>query len=202
MSRVPSKSSGLITAFRPFLGRAENQSEQVLRRVASLPAFPPGWSTDSWPAVVPELAARVEAVLTAPAPQVWLALGEAREDGVPELETIAHNAFELGEDEEAAAAGPASGVFEAHGPAFVRAHWPAAGLAASLAEAGLSVQLSQDAGRHCCNGLLWLATRAAERALSPRPWIGFLHLPRQPEKRAEQADLVAHAAAWLAQQRA
>jgi pyrrolidone-carboxylate peptidase len=200
MSLAPAQSFGLITAYRPFLGRAENQSEQVLRRAASLPAFPKNWSTEVWPAVLPELAERVEGVLAAPAPQVWLALGEAREEGVPELETIAHNAFDLGEDAEAAAGGSASGVLEVHGPAFVRAHWPAAGLADSLAEAGFSVQLSQDAGRHCCNGLLWLATRAAELTPGPRPWIGFLHLPRQPEKRDEQANLVAHAAAWLAQQ--
>ena len=202
MSIAPSQSLGLLTAYRPFLGRAENQSEQVLRLAATLPAFPRGWATEFWPAVLPELASRVDAALAAPSPRVWLALGEAREDGLPELETIAHNAFDLGEDAEAAAGGPASGVFEAHGPSFVRAHWPASGLAANLAEAGYSVQLSQDAGRHCCNAVLWLATRAAELGSSPRPWIGFLHLPRQPEKRAEQAEMVAHAAAWLAQQHA
>jgi len=200
MSLASSQSSGLITAYRPFLGRVENQSEQVLHLATSLPEFPEDWSSEVWPAVLPKLASRVAEVLAPPAPRVWLALGEARVEGVPELETIAHNAFELGEDAESAAAGPASGVFELHGPPFVRAHWPAAGLAESLAEAGFSVQLSQDAGRHCCNGLLWLATRAAELKLNPRPWIGFLHLPRQPEKRAEQATLVAHAAAWLAQQ--
>jgi pyrrolidone-carboxylate peptidase len=200
MGPASSPSFGLITAYLPFLGRAENQSEQVLRLARSLPAFPKNWASECWPAVLPELAARVAGVLTAPSPQVWLALGEAREEGVPELETIAHNEFGLGEDAEAAAGGPKQGVFEAHGPAFVRAHWPAAGLADSLAEAGFSVQLSQDAGRHCCNGLLWLATRAAELQPGPRPWIGFLHLPRQPEKRAEQAALLAHAATWLAQQ--
>lgn len=202
MSLASSQSPGLLTAYRPFQGRAENQSEQVLGLAASLPTFPRAWSTEIWPAVLPELAGRVDSVLAAPAPKLWLALGEAGEQGQPALETIAFNQFELGEDAEAAADGPASGVFEAHGPALVRAHWPAAELAASLTEAGFSVELSQDAGRHCCNGLLWLATRAAERSLSPRPWIGFLHLPRQPEKRAEQAALVAHAAAWLARQHA
>jgi pyrrolidone-carboxylate peptidase len=193
---------GLVTAFRPFLGRAENQSEQVLRQAASLPNFPRAWSTEVWPAVLPELAGRIDAVLVGPRPQVWLALGEAREEGLAELETLAHNAFELGEDAEAAAGGPTSGALEPHGPAFVRAHWPAAGLAASLTEAGFAVQLSQDAGRHCCNGLLWLASRAAELGRGPRPWIGFLHLPRQVEQRKEQAELLAHAAAWLAQQHA
>lgn len=202
MSRAPRQSSGLLTAYQPFLGRAENQSEQVLRLAASLPNFPQAWATEIWPAVLPELAARVDAALAAPAPRIWLALGEAQEEGLPAIETIAHNAFALGEDAEAAASGPASGVFEAQGPAFVRAHWPAAGLAAALTEAGFSVRLSHDAGRHCCNGLLWFATRAAAAQPGPRPWVGFLHLPRQPENRSRQAELVACAAAWLAQQHA
>ena len=61
-------------------------------------------------------------------------------------------------------------------------------------------ELSQDAGAHCCNGVLWLATRRAAMSGAPRPWMGFLHLPRQPEQRPQQAALVQAAVAWLGAQ--
>jgi len=185
-----------LTAYEPFLGRPENQSQEVVRRVVADPRFPSGWGSEFWPAVLPELPQRTRAVLDR-VPRVWLAVGEAREDGVPLLECLARNRWDLQGDQAAAAGGPEQGVFEPGGPAVVRAHWPAAQLAASLNEQGFSVELSDDAGSHCCNGVLWWATRMAAAHAGPRPWMGFLHLPRQVEQRAEQAELNLAATAWL-----
>jgi pyroglutamyl-peptidase len=195
---------GLITAYEPFQGRPENQSQEVLKLAVQLPQFPAAWRHALWPAILPELAGRVEQALPEDeaCPEVWLALGESGLEGLPALETVARNRWDLSEDAKAAAGGPASGVFEEDGPPWQPATWPATLMAKALRLQGHEVELSEDAGSHCCNGLLWLATRRVTGPLADRtPWVGFLHLPRQPEARAAQAALVADAAAWLAARR-
>lgn len=191
--------AGWLTAYEPFLGRPENQSQEVVRQVVADPRFPSDWGSEFWPALLPELAARTEAVWERQ-PRVWLAVGEAREDGVPQLECVARNRWDLAGDQVAAGGGPEQGVFEAAGPAEIRAHWPAAQLARALRGQGFSFELSEDAGSHCCNGVLWWATRQAAVSGGPRPWMGFLHLPRQVERRAEQAELILAAVEWLRRQ--
>ena len=198
MSPSP-RGSALLTAYEPFLGRPQNQSQEVVRLAAAREDFPAACRVEFWPAILPQLEARGEQALAA-APRFWLAVGEAGEDGVPLLETVARNHFDLGEDAAAADGGPASGVLEPGGPEQVQAHWPAAALAEHLRSQGHQVELSQDAGAHCCNGVLWLATRRAAMSGAPRPWMGFLHLPRQPEQRPQQAALVQAAVAWLGAQ--
>ena len=190
---------GWLTAYEPFLGRPENQSQEVVRRVLADERLPVGWGGDSGPAVRPELPGRTRAVM-ARRPRVWLAVGEAREEGAPQLETVARNRWDLQGDQAAAAGCPEQGVFEPGGPDQVRAHWPAAALACFLAERGFSIELSDDAGHHCCNGVLWWATRMSSAGDRPRPWMGFLHLPRQVERRAEQTELIVAAVGWLDRQ--
>lgn len=190
---------GWLTAYEPFLGRPENQSQEVVRRVLADERLPAGWGGEFWPAVLPELADRTRATLDR-RPRVWLAVGEAREEGVPQLETVARNRWDLQGDQAAAAGGPEHGTFELGGPDQIRAHWPAAALADFLTEQGFSIELSEDAGSHCCNGVLWWATRMAAAGDGPRPWMGFLHLPRQVERRAEQAELIVAAVGWLDRQ--
>ncbi|MCH2102224.1 MAG: hypothetical protein MK209_09920 [Planctomycetes bacterium] len=188
--------AGWLTAYEPFLGRSANQSQEVVRLAVADAYFPQSWGHSFWPAILPELLERTEEVL-ARRPRVWLAVGEAREEGVPQLEVVARNHWDLLGDAVAASGGSEKGVFEPGGPSEVRAHWPANQLARYLSEEGFSVELSDDAGSHCCNGVLWWASRMAAVEGNPRPWMGFLHLPRQVDRRTEQAALIVSAVRWL-----
>jgi pyrrolidone-carboxylate peptidase len=190
---------GMLTAFQPFMGREQNQSQLVSEQLVATGALPVACGHQLWPVDLAALAGRVEAVLAGPPLKYWLALGESGQKGVPLLETLAFNAFDLGDDPASAGAGPDCGILQPRAPATLVAHWPAAALAEHLLDLGQDVDLSCDAGRHCCNALLFEATYAALE-LSPRPWVGFLHLPRRPKQLDQQVELVAGTLAWLDQQ--
>lgn len=190
---------GMLTAFQPFMGREQNQSQLVAEQLMAAGALPEACVHELWPVDLAALAAKVETVLAGPPLKYWLALGEAGREGLPLLETLAYNAFDLGKDPASAGAGSVCGILQPKAPPTLLAHWPAAALAEHLLDSGHQVDLSCDAGRHCCNALLFEATFAAQE-LSPRPWIGFLHLPRRAQDLSQQADLVAASLAWLDQQ--
>jgi len=199
----------MLTAFQPFLGRACNQSAQVFEHLLQTNFLPANCESQLLAVDRSQLEAMVKTRLagaasstparTGPRLKYWLALGEAGPDGVALLETLATNAFDLGKDPASAGAGPVCGILQPQAPPTLVAHWPAQGLWKHLRGKGHAVELSCDAGRHCCNGLLFEATYAAQ-SMRPRPWIGFLHLPRRPEDLSQQVDLVAASLAWLDQQ--
>ncbi len=187
--------SGLLTAYGPFQGREMNQSLQVLEVLRRESAFPESWEREVWPVRLPEVRRRVQERMAHP-PSVWLALGESGKEPPCRLETRGHNRFDLEHDDASADGGPSSGILCPEDPPALRAHWPFETLASALKEQGHAVALSSDAGSHCCNALLYLATLEAQQRTC-RPWVGFLHLPRLPEATESQARLVLDAVRWL-----
>jgi len=190
---------GLLTAYGTFMGREQNQSQLVLESLRQRGM--PGLKCDlqQWPVVLPTVQSLVQSALGVPGLRYWLALGEAGRDGVPRLETRAYNHFDLRHDVQSAGGGSLEGSLVSAGPPSLRAHWPAPQLADAMNGAGYPVELSQDPGSHCCNALLYWGTLAAQ-AKQPRPWVGFLHLPRQPYKVEEFAQMVEFALLWLDEQ--
>ena len=150
-----------------------------------------------WPAELPWVRQRAAACAADAGLIAWLALGEAGEQGPARLEARAANAFDLRDDPEAAAGGAEQGALDPQGPAEVEAAFPCAALTEHLRSRGHRLgDPSRDAGRHCCNALLYLATRVAS-GRRPAPPIGFLHLPRRREEVPRLAALVRDALAWL-----
>ncbi len=192
---------GLLTAYGTFMGRDQNQSMMVLDALREREL---GLDCDLqlWPVVLPTVDSLVDSALAIPKLRYWLALGEGAKDGLPKLETRAYNRFDLRHDEPSAGGGPLEGKLETIAPSSVRAHWPAVQLQAALGEQSIDVELSDDPGSHCCNALLYWGTLRARltAAGQPRPWIGFLHLPRQPERVGEHARMVETALRWLDRQ--
>jgi pyroglutamyl-peptidase len=187
--------TGLLTAYGPFQGREMNQSLRVLEALEHESSFPESWKREVWPVRLPEVRQRVQETMAHP-PAVWLALGESGQELPCRLETRGHNRFDLEHDEASADGGPASGNLLPQGPTALRAHWPFDALAMALQTQGHAVELSADAGSHCCNALLYLATLEAQKQTC-RPWVGFLHLTRQPEDTEVQVQLVLDAVGWL-----
>ena len=190
---------GLVTAYSPFLGRSLNQSQAVLEEIRRSAAAPVGWHTQTWPVILPTIRKLVSSVLSEPKLRWWLAIGEGQREGDARLEMRAHNHFDLRHNPNAAGDGPLEGNLDAAGPPSLAAHWPAEQLGDHLKRAGFSIELSVDAGSHCCNALLFLGTLQAQK-LPFRPWVGFLHLPRQNSDIERQAEMVIEVIQWLNEQ--
>lgn len=189
---------GLLTAYDTFMGREQNQSQMVLETLRERGL---GLDCDMqlWPVVLPTVDSLVASALAIPRLRFWLALGEGATEGPAKLETRAYNRFDLRHDEPSAGGGPLEGQLDPVAPSSLRAHWPAAQLQTALGEQGFDVELSDDPGSHCCNALLYWSTLHAHH-MQPRPWIGFLHLPRRPQETEIQSQMIGAALTWLDQQ--
>jgi len=190
---------GLVTAFQPFKAREENHSTRVLNQWTEACQHESNWAATSLPVSIARLPELCREQLEQQ-PQVWLALGECDGTGPARLERVARNGWDVGEDAISADGLALTGVHSPLGPAQRRAHWPAAGLERAMTERGHRVELCDDAGSHCCNGLLWWATEHIEMA-ALRPWVGFLHLPREAQPWQDHVRLLADCLAWLEAQR-
>lgn len=189
----------LLTAFGPFQGRPQNQSQQVLEHV--LRRMPEPWRAQLLPTHLGQLRQLVPGTARRADLRLWLALGESGLDGLPVLETVARNRYDFSNDPASADGEELQGEWEAGGPKLIRVSSPHEGLATALRARGHALGISEEAGSHCCNGLLYLASRSIAAEVPDAPWAFFLHLPRQPEQLSVQARMVHDAMTWLAAQR-
>ncbi len=162
----------LLTGFGPFPGAPRNPTAEVVRRLATTPAarrlgveIVPHVFATTWASLdrLPDLVAEVR-------PDLVLHLGLKRRARAIAVETFARNRV-LRAAVDAAGVAPISTVLEADGPPRRAVNLPVRRMAARIAALGLPVEISEDAGRYLCNGLLWHSL-----ALGSRP-SGFLHLP-------------------------
>lgn len=185
----------LITAFAPFQGRDQNQSQLVLEHCLRRLADP--WRAQLLPVHLPQLRAQIAANARLADLHVWLALGECGAEGPARCETRARNRYDLGDDEVSAGGEARAGLLETAGPEQVECSSRSAALQAFLLERGHVLDLSQDAGQHACNALIYLGTRAQAAGGPDGLGILFLHLPRRPEEVGAQSRMALDAMAWL-----
>lgn len=162
----------LVSAFEPFGGRVRNAASDCLDGAS----LPPGWERVVFPVCLPKLDSLVDRVLERP-PRIWLALGESTASSLPAFELAARPAWDLTADSAAAATGPLEGCHP--GPDLRSARLPSSWLQSELAALGHPLELSEDAGSHCCNALLWLVL-SKTATWTRRPVAGFLHIPVNP----------------------
>lgn len=171
----------LLTGYEPFDDEPINPSEQL---VATLAADPPD-DLELHAVVLPVdarvMPARLEQALRSARPHVVVSLGQAAGRPTVDLERTAFNALDF-------RGGADNGGLRARGealhggaPAALVSGLPLARWQRELADEGLPVGLSDDAGRHLCNALLYelLWRHVGVEAV-------FVHLPALPEQAARR----------------
>lgn len=168
----------LITAFEPFGGKAKNASGEVLRL---LPEQFVGHSAVKilLPVIFQQAADRV---LSQPADIIFL-LGEAggRETVTPE--TTARN-FRSARIPDNAGRQPQPQQILPDGPETIRTRIPAESIVEQMRSEGLPIALSHDAGAYVCNETFFLTSAGTNVP------VDFIHVPANPEKAGEYADIV------------
>jgi len=124
------------------------------------------------PVVYAEIAPRLAALTQARAPDAILHFGLAARRKAFCVETRAMNRINPLHRDAAGAGAPCRAVIPGAAP-IAKSTFPSSRIAAALARAGITAELSIDAGDYICNQTLYLSL-AATRARS----IGFIHVPR------------------------
>ncbi len=169
----PSRPRLLLTGFGPFPGAPRNPTTEVVARLAErrvgerlgVDIVPHVFST-TWEAL-DDLAR----LLAETRPDIVLHLGLKRRATANAVEAFGRNRVSMAAVD-AEGRRPRAAVLDADAPPRLASTLPVRRIAARIAGLGLPVEVSTDAGRYLCNGLLWRSLRLA----GGRP-TGFLHLP-------------------------
>ena len=163
----------LLTGFGPFPGAPRNPTAEVVARLAErgvgerlgVDITAHVFST-TWEAL-DDLAG----LLAEARPDIVLHLGLKRRATAIAVEAFGRNRVSMAAVD-AAGRRPLATTLDADAPPRLASTVPARRIAARIAGLGLPVEISADAGRYLCNGLLWRSLRLS----GGRP-TGFLHLP-------------------------
>lgn len=185
MSVSPDSKRLLVTGFGPYDG-ALNASQVLVESLRDDPPREP-WSLSGrvtfhvFDCNTATLALQLDDVLSRCRPATCLFLGQARYNNRVQLERLAVNVRDFGVPD-ARGSRPCNLPVVAEGPV---AYWSTLprmeAILTAWRDAGIPGVLSNHAGTHLCNQLLYLALhRAASRRGSRQ--AGFLHLPVLPQQ--------------------
>ena len=171
----------LVTGYEPFGGEPVNPSEQLVRALAAAPPDGLALATAVLPVDAAALPGALQATLTTARPHVVVALGQAAGRAQVDLERTARHAPNLASAAEPAGLPADNRCRHAGAPEHLRSNLPLHRLQRRLADAGLPVALSDDAGLYLCNALLYeLHWR------HPGLASVFVHLPALPSQAARR----------------
>jgi pyroglutamyl-peptidase len=170
----------LLTGFEPFGGRARNSSAEVVERLAGAPptgvdlatAILPVTFAGAWPAL--ERAVRTHE------PDAVVLLGQAAGRATVDVERVAINVAHTTAADNAGDA-PEDRPLVAGGPDGRFATLPVRAIAEALHAEGIPAAVSNTAGTHVCNALLYLALQHLDVP------VGFVHLPLLPAQALDGA---------------
>jgi pyroglutamyl-peptidase len=174
----------LVTGFGSFPGVENNPSAALM---AALQARGPHFArlgihvdTRVLPVVYEGLGVRLAELVKDVKPQAILHFGVASRRQVIAVETRAHNRASL-HAADANGARPTSLVLDEQASETISVRIPAAQIAAKIRVAGLTAEISRDAGTYLCNAVLF-ETLTAQKNLP----VGFIHvpIPRPPRSRS------------------
>lgn len=167
----------LLTGFGAFPGAPENPTETLVHQLGQQPPrdLNAQLITRVLPVIWHESEVRMAALIQETKPDVILHLGLATQRPHVSVETRARN--------ECSTALPdadnicrTSGTIDPHGPGICRARLDCGTIVETLRAAGLTTELSDDAGDYLCNHTLYLSLSSSV------PQVGFIHLPLPTEQ--------------------
>ncbi|WP_187970465.1 pyroglutamyl-peptidase I [Aquibium microcysteis] len=167
----------LVTGFEPFPGAPVNPTERL---VAALRAAPPALDgmaalrAEVLPVDYDAVGPRLSAIGRDFAPDVAIHFGLATECAGFRLERLARNRFEADRPDNAGILRAAGKVCA--GPDTLPSGLPLEAIARRLAEMGLPVEWSDDAGGYLCNTVFMLSRAHACDGFTPA-MSGFVHVP-------------------------
>ncbi len=172
----------LLTGFEPFGDFAVNPSQAIVQKLAA--AHQPGLGYELCTAILPvayaEAGERILALLAETRPDVVVLLGVAGKRSTISLDRVALNLDEAAKPDnrgEVAVGRP----IVSDGPVGYWSTLPLDRLYAVLAEHGIPVAMSHDAGAYLCNHVFYVARHALEMSGRPIP-CGFIHVPPMAEQ--------------------
>lgn len=170
----------LVTGFEPFGGRSANPSELVARklegrRIAGRPVV-----VCVLPVETEGLRARLEAAIAQEEPELLLGTGQAAGRTAVSLERVAVNTLDFSVPDNAGELRQ-NEVIDRSGPHARLSPMPFAEIVEQWQQHGVPGYLSNSAGTHLCNQMLYESLGIAE-TISPPLTAGFIHLPNLPEQ--------------------
>ncbi len=182
----------IITGFRPFGGRADNPSGEMLKYLPDCIVLAGGGEAKILPVLLPvefvnafrELESSVNEIL----PHIVIATGlaESRESLTPEAK-----AYNLMNARIPGNAGlmPHGELIDPDGPEALHSTLPLEKMLSAISGTGMGAKVSEDPGRYVCNDLFYrLMKRAAGIDGGGRTFMaGFVHLPDEDPERLARA---------------
>jgi pyroglutamyl-peptidase len=175
----------LLTGFEPF--NDERNSSQVLAESLrddppeSMPGFANLVEVRIMPVDTEGIAEVLAATLAEVVPDVCLLMGQATGRNRISVERLAVNIREFESPDTAGNVARGSSI-RPDGPVGYRSTLPdQEALVSRLKQAGIPAEVSNHAGTHLCNQILYLALEWAEKN-RPDMRVGFVHIPLLPEQ--------------------
>ncbi len=166
----------LLTGFEAFPGAPVNPTEALVRRLQARPPSLAGvaaFRAELLPVDYDAIGPRLTDIGRAFRPHIAIHLGLAGGCKGFRLERLAHNRFSQAKPDNRGYAPPDGAICP--GPPRLPSTLPTDAIHNALADAGLPVELSDDAGGYLCNTVFMLSAAAACASFAPR-MTGFIHV--------------------------
>jgi pyroglutamyl-peptidase len=166
----------LLTGFEAFPGAPVNPTEALVRRLQASPprlARVAAFRAELLPVDYVAIGSRLSDIGSAFRPDIAIHLGLAGGCKGFRLERLAHNRFSQAKPDNRGYAPPDGAICS--GPPRLPSTLPMEAIHNALADAGLPVEWSDDAGGYLCNTVFMLSAAAACGGFAPR-LTGFIHV--------------------------
>ncbi|MEF8774583.1 MAG: pyroglutamyl-peptidase I [Halobacteriales archaeon] len=177
----------LLTGYEPFGEFEINPSGEMARRLDGQTVAGQTVAGEVLPVAFDRTADRMADLIDERDPDAVVATGLAGGRSAVAVERVGINVDDAVGTPDNDGADPEDVQIHADGPAARFATLPVGAVVERCLDRGIPARLSNSAGTHLCNHLLYATREHVERAGLAVP-VGFVHLPLHPEEAIRQAD--------------
>lgn len=174
----------LVTGFEPFGGGDYNPTQEAVQELRKMWTGPEELIAEVMPVEFKLAQSRVKELIEENRPDVVLCCGLNAQIDTPVLERIAHNLMDASIADNSGYR-PEKTPVEEGSAEILRSTLPVDEVVKKLNDNGISLGVSDDAGRYVCNTTLY---RVLHTIQGSKVKAAFLHIPDDPERRRSHAD--------------